>query len=300
MTWWYAAPVREAAIRVEGTAGVVFRPLRAPATMRSGIAGRSPGAYFVTEVPLPSQRCWDRSASALSAFSTARAISTRELASSLRNMLRMCVSTVFVLRNSSLAISPLVLRSTMSRAISSSRAVSVRSRSHRGSRSRSAVDPTSQTAQFLLGLVAIAPGAAAIQSGAACSSSSTARSRSPRCPSARPATSRARLASTGAPTASARSAAPAPGRQPSAHRRRRGRPPRRPGRPWRWQARPAAVALDRAPAAGALGGVAVVMREPVPGHELEEVGLPGVGESVERVRACCRAGVRSRASALRR
>ena len=61
---------------------------------------------------------------ASSECSTARATSTREETSSLWNTLRRCVSTVFGLRNSAAAISGLVLRSTTSRAISSSRAVS--------------------------------------------------------------------------------------------------------------------------------------------------------------------------------
>ena len=59
--------------------------------------------------------------------STARASSTREDTPSLRKMLRRCVSTVFWLRNSSAAISGLVLRSTTSPATCSSRSVSAAS-----------------------------------------------------------------------------------------------------------------------------------------------------------------------------
>ena len=59
-----------------------------------------------------------------SARSTARATSTRDATPSLRNVLRRWVSTVFELRKSSAAICGLVLRSTTSRAIWSSRSVS--------------------------------------------------------------------------------------------------------------------------------------------------------------------------------
>ena len=81
-------------------------------------------------------------------------------------MLRMCVSTVFVLRNSSPAISPLRL------AVDDQPGDLEFARGERPdagligvSGSRSAMDPPPEPAQLLLGLVAIAPGAAAIQLG---------------------------------------------------------------------------------------------------------------------------------------
>jgi hypothetical protein len=66
----------------------------------------------------------DAVGSSRSASSTARATSTREETSSLRKMFRRCVSTVLGLRKRISAISGLVLRSTTSRAICSSRPVS--------------------------------------------------------------------------------------------------------------------------------------------------------------------------------
>ena len=69
------------------------------------------------------RRAHSSGCAASSESSTARATSTREDTSSLWNTLRRWVSTVFGLRNSAAAISGLVLRSTTSRAISSSRAV---------------------------------------------------------------------------------------------------------------------------------------------------------------------------------
>ena len=101
---------------------------------------------------------------ARSARSTARARATREATSILWKMWRRWVSTVFLLRNSSAAISGFVLRSTTSRATCSSRSVS-------DSRPVPSVLPgrvrrwvaMSELAEFALRLVAVAQRAAGVQ-----------------------------------------------------------------------------------------------------------------------------------------
>ena len=102
-------------------------------------------------------------------------------------MLRMCDSTVFWLRKSSAAISGLVLRSTISRATSSSRSLSDRTPiSSARARARAAMDPAAELAQLALGLGRRwREQPDALKAAAARSSSAAARSFSPACASAR-------------------------------------------------------------------------------------------------------------------